>query len=255
VVDQPDGNSSETLTVRVGASGHAILAGGVVEAGGFQARPYPISAGTFVAVFSTVSGITGQTATFPLPTTFNGVKVTFNGVPAPLYYVGPEVITLVAPVATASVSTARVALTLQGQTGPVETINVASTSPGLFMIDSASSAAARHGLRPLDLVNVADPAVRGETISLYLTGVGATQPPFFDSEAPPTDVLLPTIAQPSVMVGGVPAKVVFSGLTPGWSGLYFINLEVPNSAPTGSSVGVTVTIGPWTSNRANLAIK
>jgi uncharacterized protein (TIGR03437 family) len=255
VVDNPDGDSSEMLTLRLGASGPAILAGGVVEAGGFQARPYPISAGTFVAVFSAVSGISGQTATFPLPTTFNTVKVTFNGVPSPLYYVGPEVITLVAPVALASVSSARVALTLQGQTGPTETTNVASTSPGLFMIDRAATAAARHGLRPHDLVTVADPAVRGETITLYLTGAGPTLPPFFDSEAPPTDVLLPTIAQPAVMVGGVSAKVLFSGLTPGWSGLYFINLEVPKSAPTGSGVSVTVTMGPWTSNRANLAIK
>jgi uncharacterized protein (TIGR03437 family) len=256
VVDQPDGNSSETLTVYLGAAGPAILAGGVVEAGGFQARPYPISAGTFIALFSTVSGITGQTSpTFPSATTFNNVKVTFNGVAAPLYYVGPEVISAVAPAALATASSARVAVTYQGQTGPVEIVNVAATSPGIFMIDTAGTAAARHGLRPLDTVTATDPAARGETISLYLTGTGSTTPSFFDAEAPPTDVLLHTVAQPTVMIGGVPAKVLFSGLTPGSASLYFINLEVPDSAPTGSGVSVTVSIDPWTSNRANVAIK
>ena len=256
VVDQPDGDSSETLTVQIGAPGPAILSGGVVEAGGFQARPYPISAGAFVAIFSNVSGITGQTSpTFPSATTFNNVRVTFNGVAAPLYYVGPEVISAVAPAALATATSARVAVTYQGQAGPVETVNVAATSPGIFMIDTAGTAAARHGSRPLDTVTAADPAARGETISLYLTGTGSTSPPYFDAEAPPIDALLQTLAQPTVMIGAVPAKVLFSGLTPGTASLYFINLEVPITAPTGSAVGVTVTIDPWTSNRANLAIK
>jgi uncharacterized protein (TIGR03437 family) len=256
VVDQPDGDSSETLTVRIGAAGPAILSGGVVEAGGFQARPYPISAGAFVAIFSTVSGIIGQTSpTFPSATTFNNVKVTFNGVAAPLYYVGPEVISALAPGALATASSARVALTYQGQTGPVETVNVAAASPGIFIIDTAGTAAAKHGLRPSDTVTVTDPAAPGETITLYLSGLGSTSPSFFDAEPPPTDLLLRTLAHSVVTIAGQPARVVLSGLTPGYAGLYFINLEVPNSAPSGPNVGMTVTVDPWTSNRANLAIK
>ena len=84
--------------------------------------------------------------------------MTFNGIPAPLYYVGPELIDVVAPEALASSSSVRVSVTLQGQTGPAETVNVAPTSPGIFVLDGATSAAARHGSRPLAIVTAADPA-------------------------------------------------------------------------------------------------
>lgn len=256
VVDNPDGDSSETVAVRLGSPGPSIVSGGVVEAAGFQAAPNPISAGAFVAIFSLISGISGvSTPGFPLPTTLNDTRVTFNGVPAPLYYVGPEVISAVVPVALVSSSSVRVAVSLHGQTGPVETVNVATTSPGIFMIDSNGSAAARHGSRPLDIVTSADPAERGETIALYLTGLGPTLPSSFDGEVAPSDVFSPTVNQPTVLIGGVPAKIYFSGLTPEVIGLYQINLEVPASTAPGPSVSVTVSFGVKTSNVAKLAIK
>jgi uncharacterized protein (TIGR03437 family) len=45
--------------------------------------------------------------------------------------------------------------------------------------------------------------------------------------------LQPTTPQPATAgLGGVPATVSFSGLTPGFTGLYQVNVQVPaNSAP------------------------
>src|ERR1022692_3787942 len=40
-----------------------------------------------------------------------------------------------------------------------------------------------------------------------------------------------TVTKPTVTIGGVPANVTFSGLAPGFVGLYQVNAQVPASAP------------------------
>jgi uncharacterized protein (TIGR03437 family) len=46
---------------------------------------------------------------------------------------------------------------------------------------------------------------------------------------------------PTVSVGGVPAKVSFAGQAAGYPGVMQVNITVPQGAPTGSSVALTVT--------------
>lgn len=49
-----------------------------------------------------------------------------------------------------------------------------------------------------------------------------------------------TTAPPEVRIGGVAAKVLFSGLAPGLTGVWQINILIPEEAPTGRSVPVTI---------------
>ena len=60
---------------------------------------------------------------------------------------------------------------------------------------------------------------------------------------------------PVVTIGGVAATVTFSGLAPDSTGLYQVNAQVPESAPTGDAVPVVLTIGGGTSNTITLAIE
>lgn len=39
----------------------------------------------------------------------------------------------------------------------------------------------------------------------------------------------------AIIVGGRPASVVFSGLAPGFVGLYQINLQIPGEVPSGAN--------------------
>ena len=58
----------------------------------------------------------------------------------------------------------------------------------------------------------------------------------------------------SFTVGGVPAAVTFSGLAPGYAGLYQINVQVPDGAPAGPDVPIVLTIGGVPSNAATIAV-
>jgi len=53
----------------------------------------------------------------------------------------------------------------------------------------------------------------------------------------------------------VPASVMFSGLAPGFVGLYQVNAQVPAGAPAGPSVPVVVSMGGVDSNTVTIALQ
>jgi uncharacterized protein (TIGR03437 family) len=49
--------------------------------------------------------------------------------------------------------------------------------------------------------------------------------------------------------------VIFSGLAPGFVGLYQVNVQVPAAAPSGAAVPVALTIAGVQSNTVTIAIQ
>ena len=70
-----------------------------------------------------------------------------------------------------------------------------------------------------------------------------------------SSILNPTTTLPTVTIGGVEARVTFSGLAPGFVGLYQINVEVPPGVPIGDQVEVVVTIGGVRANVVTIAVE
>jgi uncharacterized protein (TIGR03437 family) len=68
-------------------------------------------------------------------------------------------------------------------------------------------------------------------------------PLLLDGNAAPLDPLATTIANPAVRVGDATAEVLYSGLAPGFVGLYQINFIVPWGAPLGLQVPITISAG------------
>ena len=68
-------------------------------------------------------------------------------------------------------------------------------------------------------------------VVLYLTGLGATDPPWQEGVAAPASPLARTLVQPRVLVGGQSVPVFFSGLAPGLVGVYQVNATIPADAP------------------------
>jgi uncharacterized protein (TIGR03437 family) len=110
------------------------------------------------------------------------------------------------------------------------------TAPGVFTSTQGGfkpglgQAAAQHV--NFSAVTQSNPAKVGETLQLYLTGLGSVTPAVDDGAAapsPPSTV----DADVGVFVDGVPATVTFKGLTPGLAGLYQVNFVVPDGVSSG----------------------
>jgi uncharacterized protein (TIGR03437 family) len=106
----------------------------------------------------------------------------------------------------------------------VYTVPLASYSPGVFAITDQSGAA----------VNQGNPAKREQTILVWANGLGAVDQQQVSGDPASLTQLVNTRVVPSVTIGGATAHVSFSGLAPGWVGLYQLNVDVPAGAPTGA---------------------
>jgi uncharacterized protein (TIGR03437 family) len=81
------------------------------------------------------------------------------------------------------------------------------------------------------------PAQPDEIAVLYGTGLGWVTPAVA-SGVPAPGVVSATTLIPTVTIGGQGANVVFSGLTPGFIGVYQINIRVPQNASSGDQAAV-----------------
>ena len=129
------------------------------------------------------------------------------------------------------------------------TTNQGGTGQASTLIAGTASLAAPNGA-----FAGSRPARIGEYISIYATGLGDVSNRPAPGSAGPVNPLATTLATPAVTVGGVPAAVTFSGLAPGYVGLYQINVQVPAGAPTGPDVPIVLTIGGVPSNTATIAV-
>jgi uncharacterized protein (TIGR03437 family) len=59
----------------------------------------------------------------------------------------------------------------------------------------------------------------------------------------------------SVTVGGKSAPVLFAGLSPGFVGLYQVNVQLPTGVASGNAVSVVVTTANLNSNTATIAVQ
>jgi uncharacterized protein (TIGR03437 family) len=129
----------------------------------------------------------------------------------------------------------------------VYTLKLAQYSPGIFAMEDANLG--------YSVVNATTAAHRGDTLVLYVNGLGpVTITPPSGEPTPSTQPLSYTSVLPSVTIGGVPAQVAFNGLAPGYVGLYQVNAVVPSNAPTGSQP-LVVSIGGVSSPTVNLQVQ
>ena len=203
---------------------------GVFNAASLAPSGEPIAPGEFVALFGTNLASAPQQTKPPYPASLGGVSVLVDGVVAPVYAISPTLVFALVPYSTAG-PTATFTVTNNGTTSnPVE-VPVAATAPGVFSLS-------RNGIGPAAIQHVdfttvtsAKPAKRGETVVVYLTGLGAVTPPVTDAAGGGAKTLSRVNSATGVLIGGLPATVKFAGLVPGVPGLYIVNVVVPADLP------------------------
>jgi uncharacterized protein (TIGR03437 family) len=104
------------------------------------------------------------------------------------------------------------------------------------------------------LVTSASPAAANEVVVVYATGLGPVSGAMVTGSPASSTSLQPTTPQPATAtLGNIPATVSFSGLTPGFTGLYQVNVQVPANAPGGAFL--TIAIGGQTAPPVALPVK
>ncbi len=183
----------------------------------FALAPAPVAPGSIATIFGAnlAKDILFPTG-LPLPTVLGGTCVTFDGVPAPLFFASPGQLNVQVPWEVSGRTTVQAAVGTTPLFSLPVTVNLAPQAPGIFTIsgDGQGAGAILHA-SDFSLVTASNPARIGEIVSIYCTGLGpVTNPP--DNGAPAFgDPLSVTTAPPSATVGGRPATVNFSGLAPG----------------------------------------
>ena len=178
---------------------------------------------------------TEQAAGIPLPTILGDVQVFVGGVAAPLLYASSSQINLQIPSATpaGSFQEFQVVRASTGQILASWLFRIDSGSPGLFTANATGAgqlAATNADGTPNDGTH---PAKAGTFITLYGTGQGLVDglPPDGQPNPPGEH---PTAARPRVFINAdfVPdSDVQYSGLAPGFVGLWQINVKIPANAP------------------------
>jgi uncharacterized protein (TIGR03437 family) len=209
---------------------------GVVNSASFAQFTSSISPGEFVTLFGT--GLSNQDAVGPLfPTTLGGVQVTFNGVPAPLYYVlkAGAISCLVPYEITGPV--VNIQVINNGAKSNVVSTFLGLTSPGMFTQtqDGVGYISAQH-TTDFSTITPSNPAKVGEVIAVYLTGLGATTPAIPTGSITPGTTFTNATTLPNVYIGGVQAPAGFAGLTPGLIGLYQLNVTIPSGLTAGDNI-------------------
>jgi uncharacterized protein (TIGR03437 family) len=204
-----------------------------------------IAPGSLVKIQGTdLSPVRQATSERPLPTALGESCITVNGLPIPLILVSNTEINAQIPFEITG--TATLILRTPGGVSDNFNLQVAPTAPSVFraMVAGLDSPVptivnGRNGL----LVTGSNPVKRGDSIVIYLTGMGKTNPPVDSGIAAPSNPLAKTISEPTVLLGGRELPVVYAGLTPGEVGVYQINANIPFDVPTGFSIPLVINQG------------
>jgi uncharacterized protein (TIGR03437 family) len=214
----------------------------------------PVAApGAYVAAFGSGFGGPAQDWTAAigsgdtLPQELNSVQVRVGDQFAYVEYVSPGQVNFLMPLsAVTGLASVQVTTPAGGFTASLQ---INAIAPGLFAytLNGTSYAAALFAgtaeyvaaTGALGSGYTSRPAVAGDYIELFGTGMGPTNPPapdgvVFDTAYPAAD-----LSAFQAAIGGIPAQVQFAGLV--GAGLYQVNVQVPAGLTGGDQV-VTLTV-------------
>lgn len=209
-----------------------------------------LAPGETITLFGTnLSSVTMSPPAGPAPTILGGTQVVVNGIAAPLYYVSPTQINAVVPFEVSSAMIATIQVINNGTaSNAVGNIYIGDSSPGVFTVASSLSpgsdgigfGAATHA--NYTLITPSSPAMPGETILVFLTGLGLVTPTVSDGQLGPSSPLAEanvwtttacngpclTVEFDDPVNGAEPATIQYAGLAPGLLG-YQLNVTVPST--------------------------
>jgi len=246
---------------------------GVADAARFGAAVAP---GSLASIFATTGASQSFSAgALPIPVSLGGLSLNVGGslnldstsnkwtyssagsVQGRLLFVSPSQINFQVPPGIAVGTSLAVQLTKPDGSSLLTIATFVASAPGIFTLPMNGQGQGAV-LNQDNTVNFGtNPARRGSVIQIFATGAGETTPALAAGEAAPAggNPLVLTKVQPTVTIGGKNAKVQFSGMAPGFVGLWQINAEVPADVTPGMALPLVITAAGAQSNTVTIAVQ
>ena len=179
-------------------------------------------------------------SSLPLANALNNVCVYANSIAVPLLFVSPNQINAQLPFGLPS--GASIVVSNQNGTSLPYTVPVQPTAPAIFRTPDGTPMI----IRSVDgkFVSPSTPIHLNETLIIYMTGLGPVGPAVTSGSAGPSSPLAATSTPTAVYIGGSQLFTLWSGLAPGFVGVYQVNAQVPfHNVPTGDNIPFTVISG------------
>ncbi len=211
----------------------------------------PLAPGALVQITGEyLAGQTMNAPSIPLPLTLAGTSVIIGGMQAPVSMVSPGQVNAQVPFELPAGQPYQVIVNANNALTTPQSFQAGAASPGLGVLPSGYVQA---GHASGAAVTEAAPAAPGETISVYLVGMGATTIPVASGQPGPSGTFATTVINPALTLNGETTTVSFSGLIPGLVGVYQVNFAVPSDAPNGD-LTLTLVENAFTSNSGLLPV-
>jgi uncharacterized protein (TIGR03437 family) len=227
---------------------------GVINAAGVTPQP-DLACGSMVSVYgASLASAVAIGPNSPLAQTLGGVTVSIGGRLAPLFFVSPGQINLQLP---SGLDPGPYTLTISVQGLPAVSANfsVARNGPGLFTYPDGDQTPALVLHEDGTLVTPDSPALRGELLTLYATGLGPLNPPRPDGLAIPDTPAFNAVDPVTVLVGDAtfPAEAAFGA--PGRVAVDTVQFRLGDGAPSGTSAALRIQVNQRVSNTVPLPVQ
>ncbi len=174
-----------------------------------------------------------------MPMQLAGVRVYVGEVSAPIYYVSPTQINFLVPTELRPGDMDFFTMH-DGIAGPHVRITLHDGAPGLYPWD-AGMIASTHA--DGTIITKDHPAHPGETVVVYGTGLGRTEPELQTGLISMVAAQIQLLSELRVLVAGtaLDAKSIqYAGVTPGIPGLYQVNLVLPKQLAPNPEVRISI---------------
>lgn len=204
-------------------TGPRISQGGIVNAASFAPS---LTRGAIASLFGVNLAEDLAAATdAPLPTELGGVQVLVDGTPAPLFFVSGAQVNFQIPFEAALDGSAVISVRTGAGDSPQASVQLSGYAPGVFTNPRTSEPIVTR--TDGSLIDAASPAVPGDVLIVYLTGIGDLTAMPSTGELSGAEPLAVASDTPTVTASDATVQVYFAGLTPGFAGLAQINIQLP----------------------------
>jgi uncharacterized protein (TIGR03437 family) len=235
-----------------------VSAGGVVSAVSFDGGSQ--GPGSYVAIFGQkLSEGLGVASSLPLQLRMRGTEVFMSGRTIPILFTSEGQVNAMVPFELKPNGRHQVIVRRGHCMSVPEPLEILLARPAVFSVDGSGKGqghvykAGSSG--EFVLAQPGSPAAAGDPVVLYASGLGQVDPAVESGAAAPSGVVSRTLSTVGVTIGGKSAVVQFSGLAPGFAGLFQVNALVPEGVAPGETVPVVVSAAGQSSPPVTMAVK